>query len=356
MVLAGPNGAGKTNLLEALSFLAPGHGLRRARLEDAAREDAEDGPPVRWAVAATLEGADGPTLVSTGLEHDPETGAGRRVVRIDGRAASSQSALARTLSVIWLTPELDRLFMEGASARRRFVDRLVGSIDAEHLGRVNVYARAMRERARLLRNERAGLGAADPAWLAALERRMAESGVALAAARRGFVRKLSRACGRGIGPFPAARATIACETGSWLEDAPALEAEERLRAALAVERGHERPPTGPHRADLEVAHMETMRPAARCSTGEQKALLIGIVLAHARLVALHRDSVPLLLLDEIAAHLDAERREALFDELCSSGAQAWMTGTDAALFRPLGDRAQRFRVENADVRRAGEPA
>lgn len=354
---------GKTNLLEALSFLAPGRGLRRAPLEEVACDWAEGTPPVRWAVAVTAEGANGPVQLSTGLEagpcgppERPPPAAGRRVVRVDGKTAASQAALADALAVTWLTPELDRLFMDGAAARRRFLDRLVSAVDAGHLGRAGGYERAMRERARVIRDQRLGHGAADPAWLSALERRMAEHGVALAAARVEFVRRLSGACDRGIGPFPAARVAMAGEVEGWLASGPALEAEERMRAALAADRESERAATGPHRSDLEVVHLGSGRAAGRCSTGEQKALLTGIVLAHARLVALHRGAAPLLLLDEVAAHLDAGRRAALFEEICATGAQAWMTGTDAPLFRPLGDRAQHLHAEGVGVLRRGAPA
>ena len=357
MVLTGRNGAGKTNLLEALSFLAPGRGLRRARLDEVTCDSAEEAAAgeVRWAVAGTVDRPGGQIRLSTGLEAGD--GAARRVVRVDGAPAPGQSALGEALSVIWLTPELDRLFTDGATARRRFLDRLVAAFDPEHPGRVSGYGRTARERARLLRNERAGSRSADAAWLAALERRMAETGVAMAAARRELVRGLAEICARGIEPFPAARLAVAGETEAWLDSLSALEAEDMLREALAAGRDRDREAgralAGPHRSDLEVVHLASMRPAAGCSTGEQKALVIGIVLAHARLVTLCRGAAPLLLLDEVAAHLDADRRAALFDEICSTGAQAWMTGTDRSLFRPLGERAQYFHVENAEVSAAG---
>ena len=358
MILTGRNGAGKTNLLEALSFLAPGRGLRRARLHDVTCDSPAESAaePVCWAVAGTVDGPGGSFRLSTGLEHS-DHGGGRRVVRIDGLPARSQSALGEALSVIWLTPELDRLFTDGATARRRFLDRLVAAFDPEHPGRVSSYERTARERTNLLRNDRTGGRPADATWLAALERRMAETGVAMAAARREMVGKLSEICTHGIEPFPAARLAVTGETEAWLESVSALEAEDMLRDAFAAGRDRDREAgralAGPHRSDLEVTHLGRMRPAAGCSTGEQKALVIGIVLAHARLVTLCRGAAPLLLLDEIAAHLDADRRAALFDEICSTGAQAWMTGTDQSLFRPLGERAQYFHVENAEVSAAG---
>lgn len=374
-VLTGPNGAGKTNLLEALSFFAPGRGLRRARMADVTRRPpvgglAEVQAPLhtiqagaqagalRWAVAATLETGNGPVEIGTGFEASGESeDGGRRLVRIDGAPARSQSAMGELFAAVWLVPEMDRLFMEGASDRRRFLDRLVAAFDSAHTTRLNEYEQAMRERTRLLRDDRSGLRAADGSWVAALEQRMAESGVALAAARRAFVQRLAAACALGIGPFPAAGVTLTGDVETWLDGASALQAEDRLRDALAASRAADREAgralVGPHRADIEVVHLQKRLPAATCSTGEQKALIISIVLAHARLVALDRGAAPLLLMDEIAAHLDADRRAALFDEICALGAQAWMTGTDLSLFRAFGDRAQYFSVDSATVRRLG---
>ena len=355
-VLTGANGAGKTNLLEAISFLAPGRGLRRARLQDVTRSDAPAAAPgaLRWAVASTLETADGEVEIGTGFEAagDDDEG-GRRIVRLNGANARSQSALGEVFAAVWLVPEMDRLFMDGASGRRRFLDRLVAAFDPSHTTRLNDYEQAMRERTRLLRDDRSGLRAADAGWISALEHRMAESGIALAAARRAFVARLSAACELAVGPFPAAGISLAGDVESWLGQAAALEAEDRFRDALAASRAADREAgralAGPHRSDIEVVHLTRNRPAAVCSTGEQKALLISIVLAHARLVSLDRGAAPLLLMDEIVAHLDAERRAALFDEICAIGAQAWMTGTDRDLFREFGDRAQYFRVDDAMV-------
>ena len=356
-VLVGPNGAGKTNLLEALSFFVPGRGLRRARMSDVGRRGAPgiDASGLRWAAAATFETPTGPVEIGTGFEATGEDDdAGRRLVRVDGAPAKSQSVLGETVAAIWLLPEMDRLFVEGASERRRFVDRMVAAFDPSHGTRLNEYEQAMRERTRLLKDDRSGLRSADAKWIGALEQRMAESGVALAAARRAFVQRLCAACALGVGPFPAASVTLAGDVETWLDAASALQAEDRLREALAGSRAADREAgralVGPHRADIEVVHLQKGLPAAMCSTGEQKAVLISIVLAHARLVALDRGTAPLLLLDEIAAHLDAERRAALFDEICAIGAQAWMTGTDLALFEAFGGRAQYFRVESASVR------
>ncbi len=356
-VLTGANGAGKTNLLEAISFLAPGRGLRRARMHDVTRSDApvdESPGALRWAVASTLEAAGGAVEVGTGFASggDGDDG-GRRVVRINSMNTRSQSALSEILAVVWLVPDMDRLFTDSAGRRRRFLDRLVAAFDPAHTTRLNEYEQAMRERTRLLRDDHAGFRAADAGWIAALEQRMAESGIAVAAARRDFVNRLGAACKLTAGPFPAAGITLVGDAEGWLDHGAALEAEDRFRAALADSRTADREIgralTGPHRSDIQVVHLAKNCPAAVCSTGEQKALLISIVLAHARLVALDRGASPLLLMDEIVAHLDAERRAALFDEICAIGAQAWMTGTDQALFEQFGDRAQYFRVDNANV-------
>lgn len=355
VVLTGANGAGKTNLLEALSFLAPGRGLRRARLAEVGRLGADATAP--WVVAAVLTTPEGPTEIGTA--HEPPTGPvsadgeardGKRAVQVDGKPSRGQAQLAKLVSVVWLTPDMDRLFAEGASARRRFLDRLVYGFDPEHARRVSTYEHAMRERTRVLRTPGAP---ADPSWLVALEDRMAREGVAIAVARRLLAERLGRAIALADGPFPKAglRAVGAVET--WLDEGPALAAEDRLRAAIAAARAHDTAAggaaSGPHRSDLEVRHLGRDRPAAMCSTGEQKALLLSIVLANARLRALERGAPPILLLDEVAAHLDADRRAALYADLIALGAQAWLTGTDAALFAPLAGKAQFFRVADATV-------
>jgi DNA replication and repair protein RecF len=340
VVLVGPNGAGKTNLLEALSFLAPGRGLRRARLAEVDRWPAGSGEAAGpWAVAATVETAAGTVRLGTG--RDPGGAPGqRRLVRVDGRRASSQSALASHLSIVWLTPEMNRLFLDAASARRRFLDRLVFGFDSAHAARVSAYRHGLGERARLLRD-----GGADDAWLSALEDTISARGVAIAAARRALVARLAAAAAEAIGPFPRVGVTLEGTVEAWLDEAPALATEERFRAALRATRGRDAEGTvGPHRSDLVVRHLAKGVPAARCSTGEQKALLVSLVLAHARLLAAERGETPTILLDEVAAHLDTERRAALYDELCALGAQAWLTGTDEALFEPLRRRAQLFRV------------
>ena len=367
VVLTGPNGAGKTNLLEAVSFLAPGRGLRGARLTDIDRRVAanESSPESNfesetnskqtsdhgfndhssggWAVAATVQTLEGPVDIGTGREADST----RRTVRISNQDATSQAALANFVSIVWLTPQMDRLFLDSASARRRFLDRLAYGFDPSHASRVNAYDHAMRERARLLKT-----GRRDNAWLSALEDTMAERGVAIAAARLSLTERLSEISIAAAGPFPRARITAGGAVEDWLRVGPALAAEDLLREKLAANRGLDadlgRTSEGAHRGDLVVSHIEKEMPAALCSTGEQKALLIAIILAHARLLAEHNGAAPLILLDEVAAHLDSERRRALFAEILEHGAQAWMTGADPALFDEISPRQAAFySVENA---------
>jgi DNA replication and repair protein RecF len=350
VALVGANGAGKTNLLEALSFLVPGRGLRRARLDEVARRSRGEEPNAStWAVAATLDTPEGRLVVGTGLEPSRIEGSlPRRVVRIDGRPASSQTTLGRHVATVWLTPQLDRLFLDGAGERRRFLDRLVTALHPEHAGDVAAYENAMRQRSRLL-----GEGNRDPHWLAALEDTMARHGVALASARADTVQRLDAAASLGVGPFPRASLSMAGEVDGWIASIPALDVEDRLRSELAASRLRDAESgttsCGPHRSDLDVRHLDLDLPASEGSTGQQKALLVSIALAHARLVALARGRPPLLLLDEIAAHLDAERRAALFDEIVALGAQSWMTGTDAGLFEPLAGRAQLLRVADGTI-------
>jgi DNA replication and repair protein RecF len=354
VVLTGQNGAGKTNLLEAISFLAPGRGLRRAKLGDI--DQLNDTPcpeasPTVWAVSAEIEGVLGNTTIGTG--RDPvtaENGGDKRLVRVDGAPAKSQTVLGEYLAISWLTPQMDRLFTEGASQRRRFLDRLVYAFDSQHASRMNGYTHALRERGRLLRQ-----GRTDASWHGALEEQIATSGVAVAAARRELIASLSPLASAGYGPFPGALLSIQGEVECWLDEGPALDAEDRFRATLAktrhVSTGEPAAVPGPHRSDLRVRHSVKNMPAEQCSTGEQKALLIAIVLAHARLRSHQRGGAPLLLLDEVAAHLDGERRAALYDSLETLGSQAWLTGTDAALFDTLSNRAQHFTVQDGALTR-----
>ena len=353
VILTGPNGAGKTNVLEAVSFLAPGRGLRRAKLGDVTRTDAEAGdvPAGRcWAVAAQLSGSTGPIDIGTGIDPDPAAVRERRVVRVEGRTERAQSVLCEHIAVVWLTPQMDGLFIDGPGARRRFLDRLVYAADPAHAGRVSAYEQAMRERVRLL-SER-GL-AADSGWLDALEATMAEKGMAVAAARRDMVGRLAAFIDVGTGPFPGAELALLGGPEAWLDEMPALAAEERLRAQLCQDRKFDaedgRTKNGPHRTDLEVRHAVKKREASMCSTGEQKALLTGLVLAHARMQSVEQGRCPVLLLDEIVAHLDHDRRLALFDLIDDLGAQVWMTGTDPELFDGMRGRAGFFDVADGAV-------
>jgi DNA replication and repair protein RecF len=333
VVVTGPNGAGKTNLLEAVSFLSPGRGLRHARLGEIDRRDGASEPGATgWAVAATVETRRGPVSIGTGRIGPGRDAAGgeRRVIRIDGEPALGQAALGERLGVLWLTPQMDRLFVEGPAGRRRFLDRLVLGLDPAHATRVAGYEQALRERSRLLRD-----GPADPAWLAALEEVMAQQGVAVAAGRRDAIERLDRMCAAADGPFPRARLNLVGTIEDWLGTMPALEAEERFKAALVQNRPGDAlaggAALGPHRSDLGVVHGEKGIAAESASTGEQKALLIAILLAHAALQRASRGEPPLLLLDEVAAHLDATRRAALFEALAELESQVSITGSDVAL-------------------------
>lgn len=358
VVLTGPNGAGKTNLLEALSLLVPGRGLRRvapgepARMEPGAQDKRHP-----WAVAARLQTAHGETDVGSGLAPSPAPGVrDKRLVRIDGEAARAQSALSEVWSAQWLTPQMDRLFSEGSGGRRRFLDRLVFAADPAHAGRVSAYDHALRERGKLLRAAREG-AVADEAWLGALEETLATKGVAVAAARLQTVQRLNAVCAQPFGPFPGADLALGGALERWLEDGPALAAEDAMRDTLTRDRRRDQETggasVGPHRTDLLVTHCPKGVAAAQCSTGEQKALLIAIVLASARLGAADRGMTPVLLLDEVAAHLDEARRDALFSAIEDMGAQAWMTGTERGLFSSLESRAQFFSVEDGAVRALG---
>ncbi len=345
VVLTGPNGAGKTNLLEAISLLSPGRGLRGARSADFQRLN---GPPdAIWGVAATIAGPDGETLVGTGRE----VGSERRVVQIDGKVGKSQTALADALSIVWLTPQMDRLFTEGAKGRRRFLDRLVFGLDPAHAGRVTRHDTALRQRAKLLA-ERPG----ETAWLDAVEAELAATGVALAAARVDMVGRLARALDVSTGPFPRPLVAADGPVEARLTTQPALAVEDWLRESLARNRASDaaqgETKVGAHKGDLGVTHRDKQVPAALTSTGEQKAILVAIVLAAARLAMAERGRTPILLLDEVAAHLDETRRQALYTEISALGAQAWMTGTDRSLFDTLGDEARHFTVRDAHITQA----
>ncbi|HET7413229.1 MAG TPA: DNA replication/repair protein RecF [Pararhizobium sp.] len=344
VVLTGENGAGKTNLLEAISLLSPGRGLRRATYGDVPRKGSLSG----FSVFAAVCGMEGPVEIGTGAGSADDGGARR--IRVNGAPAPASDALLAHLRVLWLTPAMDGLFTGPASDRRRFVDRLVLSIDPLHGRRALDYERAMRSRNRLLSE-----GRPDPVWLDGIEAQMAELGVAIAAARRELVGLLQRMIERDqeAEPFPKATLTLSGFLDEAGSSRPAVELEEafarllrdgRLRDAAAG-----RTLDGPHRADLMIRHRAKDMEAARSSTGEQKALLIGLVVAHARLVAEMTGHAPVLLLDEVAAHLDEGRRRALFDLIDGLGGQAFMTGTDRTMFATLGERAQFLTVEGGSV-------
>lgn len=344
VVLVGKNGAGKTNFMEAISLLSPGRGLRRAVLSDMPRIGATDS----FTIFAAVEGMNGEADIGTGTETTEEDNLVRRL-RINGSPAKSVDDLTDHLRILWLTPAMDGLFTGPSAERRRFLDRLVLSLDPAHGRRANDFERAMRSRNRLLSE-----GRFDPSWLSGIEQQMAALGVAMAAARRemlGLLAGLIEA-DRQTSPFPSADLSL---TGflDELGDLPAFELEERYIEVLAQSRHRDaaagRTLEGPHRADLTVRHIEKNMDAERCSTGEQKALLIGLILAHARLVATMTGFAPILLLDEIAAHLDEGRRAALFDRIDALGGQAFMTGTDVAMFSALGERAQIVTVEDGSL-------
>jgi DNA replication and repair protein RecF len=351
--LVGPNGAGKTNLLEAISLFTPGRGLRGAAIAELGRRLPGEAQGRAWAVSATVSAADEKTQVGTGIA---EAGAARRTVRISGETVPP-GRLADHLRQVWLTPAQDRLFLEGAADRRRFFDRLVFAAIPRHAAHAQAYDRASRERTRLLTDETAP---PDPAWLDALEARLAEAGALMAEARATTLTALQAEIdGRGERPFPQARLSL---TGEWEQLAAAgaeiADIEARLAAALAAARPRDaaagRALTGPHRGDLAVIHAEKDRPAAECSTGEQKALVLNLVLAQAaRLARSQTAPSPVLLLDEVAAHLDARRRGALFDEIEALGLQAFLTGTDGVLFRGFSARAQGFWVEGSGLKPMG---
>jgi DNA replication and repair protein RecF len=343
IVLYGPNGAGKTNLIEAISFLAPGRGLRRATLEEVAFYEGDGS----WAVAAEVDGALGLATLGTGVERALEDDAAvQRKCRIDREPVASASAFADHLRVVWLVPAMDSLFVGAPSERRRFLDRLALAIDAEHASRVNALERALRSRNRLLEETRP-----DPHWLNAVEHETAELAVAVAGVRAEALHRLeSILASRQGSDFPPVEIALDGWMEKLLPTHPAIEIEEHYRAVLQDNRVRDaaagRTLDGPHLTDLSVVYRQKGIPAADASTGEQKALLIGLVLAHARLIAEMTLSTPVLLLDEVVAHLDPARRAALHVELAQLGAQVWMTGADPALFAEIKDDAAMIEVDS----------
>jgi len=350
VALSGPNGAGKTNLLEAVSMLSPGRGLRRARL-DALRRETGAGPAPAWGVSVTLIHDSEETEIVTGVTPDAPN---RRVVKIDG-TASPATALTPLAPMVWLTPAQDRLFTGPPGDRRRFLDRVTLAAAPDHASAASRYEKAMRERQRLLED-----GVPDTAWLGALEARMAESGAQIALARAAAVDRLVRQiAAKPESGFPTAgldlegalerEAAAGAEADALAETLARLLAEGRRRdeaAGRCLTRG-------PHRSDLLVRHQEKNADAAQCSTGEQKALLTGLIFAHARALAHAFGRAPLILLDEAAAHLDPDRRAAMIAELKDLGAQAWLTGVESRLFEAFEGGAQAIRVEAGALERAG---
>jgi DNA replication and repair protein RecF len=342
IVLIGPNGAGKTNLIEAISFLAPGRGLRRATLDEVAFGEGDGA----WAVAAEIEGALGLATLGTGIERAVEDGAApTRKFRIDREPVGSAAAFADHLRVIWLVPAMDSLFVGAPSERRRFVDRLALAVDAEHGSRVNALERALRSRNRLLEDARP-----DAHWLDAVEHETAELAVAVAGLRVETVRRLEAVlASRKDAAFPPAAIALEGSIEQLIGAHPAGEIEERYRAVLRDNRVRDaaagRTLDGPHLTDFAVTYAAKGIAAADASTGEQKALLIGLILAQARLITVMTSAPPVLLLDEVVAHLDPSRRDALRVELTTLGAQAWLTGADPALFAELADDATVIEVD-----------
>lgn len=332
IAIYGPNGAGKTNVLEAVSLMSPGRGLRRAAAEDMARQPEGLG----WKISAVLESLAQMHEIATQWEPN-----GARVVTIDGKSAA-QVALGRIARMVWLVPSMDRLWLEGADGRRRFLDRIALSFEPGHAEVSLTYEKAMRERNRLLKDQ-----VRDAHWYTVLERQMAEAGCALQANRRAALDRLALAQAGAETAFPAADLTLGAAEDSAPPDRP-----EAFAEALAANRQRDlyagRTLIGPHRADMEAVYAAKGIAARQASTGEQKALLISVILANARALAEDFGAPPIVLLDEVAAHLDAGRRAALYDEICALGAQAWMTGTGPELFAELGARAQYLSVGETD--------
>ena len=351
VVLSGPNGAGKTNLLEALSYLSPGRGLRRAQYGDVALEKIKGGNDL-WAVSTSIETRHGDVDIGTGLAANDGIVEKNRKIRIDREAVKNADTLTEYARLLWLTPSMDGLFTGAAGDRRRFLDRLVLAVDPAHGRRVNAFDKAVRNRNRILDEAFHNSG-----WLDAAEIQVAELGIAITTARQETVAMLVAEIDntqQQVNHFPQALLALEGVVDELVASHTATDAEDHYRTLLGQSRVRDRAAgrtlDGPHRADLVVRHLEKDMPARLCSTGEQKALLIGIILAHARLVAHMAAMTPIILLDEVAAHLDEIRRAALFDVLEGLNCQAWMTGTDLSLFEALGPRAQAFHVEGGTIK------
>ncbi|MBI2707509.1 MAG: DNA replication/repair protein RecF [Proteobacteria bacterium] len=336
VVLTGPNGVGKTNLLEAISFLIPGKGLRRARLSEIKKQGSEE----PWSLSYHLKEGGGELQIGTGQDPDSPTSE-RRLTKINGERVKNQSILAEWVSMVWLTPQMDRLFLDGPGERRRFLDRLVYGFDPTHAPRLNRYEKALRERNLLLRQ-----GCYDHHWMQGLEEILVNEGIAITVSRREVVGQLISVLKSQDHTFPQADLSLEGDFETLLQIRSSLDAEEEMRRRLSDNRDQDRftgrTSLGAHRSDLVVMYPEKNQAAALCSTGEQKALLLSIVMASARLLSARTGAIPLLLLDEVVAHLDKGRRTALFEAILQLNMQVWLTGTDAALFGELQGNAQFF--------------
>jgi DNA replication and repair protein RecF len=356
VVLTGENGAGKTNLLEAVSFLSPGRGLRRTSYDRVSQALGADDPQAgTWTVFAAMQGAEGPVNIGTGLAANPTGVDTQRKVHLNGASAKSAESLLEHSRIVWLTPSMDGLFTGPASDRRRFLDRMVLAIDPTHGRRVSNFEKAMRGRNKLLESD-----GANNSWMDGIEAQLAETGVAIAFARRELVALLqsiiAKTTAQSDDLFPNADITLDGTLEDLIREGAAADLEDSYRALLCRNRPRDRAAgrtlEGPHRSNLLVRHGPKNMEAALCSTGEQKALLLGLILAHAQLVGDISGMAPILLLDEVAAHLDESRRAGLFDAIDRLGCQAWMTGTDAPMFAALGERAQFFTVADGSVNKA----
>lgn len=369
VVLTGDNGAGKTNILEALSFLTPGRGLRRAKLADiSTKKSLQDeissfsqglipisSNSSNWAVSANVLSQGEEISLGTGtqtsikIEDGENTKSEKRVVKINGEKVKNQSELGKYLTSVWLTPSMDRLFRGAPAPRRRFLDRLVYAFNPEHGKKTSAYEYNLRQWNKLIKE-----GRRDNFWFNAIEESLAQDAVAIAAMRREFAQKLSYVLENSVGAFPRGYFSIEGAVESWLDEMSAIDAEDRLKEAYKKQRkelffeGYVSP-EGPHKTDIKVVHKDKNMPAELCSTGEQKALLISIILAQASLQKKENGQAPILLLDEIAAHLDDKRREALFEEIYDMKAQAWLTGTDEKIFESLRNKAQIIKIKDSQI-------